>query len=137
MTGIIRCEKCGVITIPVYSNHKCNNMQTKLKQFDEEVEEWEKEIGELIGEATMCWKDGVSGIFDGDRACVILDKINAIVSSTIKSSIEEERNRIERHVGMMRQWLNEDRIDDPNKMVTNEELFSWFRLGRIINKEVE
>lgn len=28
-------------------------------------------------------------------------------------------------IGMLRQWLNEDRIDDPKKMVTNEEIATW------------
>lgn len=28
-------------------------------------------------------------------------------------------------VGFLRQWLNEDRITDPKKMVTNEELLVW------------
>ncbi len=28
-------------------------------------------------------------------------------------------------VGMLRQWLNEDRITDPKKMVTNEQLERW------------
>lgn len=30
-----------------------------------------------------------------------------------------------RNVGMMRQWLNEDRITDPKKMVTNEDILHW------------
>ena len=39
-----------------------------------------------------------------------------------------EQDAIERtlqNVGMLRQWLNEDRITDPKKMVTNEMLLSW------------
>lgn len=28
-------------------------------------------------------------------------------------------------IGMLRQWLNEDRITDPKKMVTNEDLKHW------------
>lgn len=27
-----------------------------------------------------------------------------------------------KNIGMLRQWLNEDRITDPDKMVTNEDL---------------
>jgi hypothetical protein len=30
-----------------------------------------------------------------------------------------------KEIGMLRQWLNEDRITDPKKMVTNEELLIW------------
>lgn len=30
-------------------------------------------------------------------------------------------------IGMLRQWLNEDRIDSPKKMVTNEQLEYWLQ----------
>ncbi len=33
-----------------------------------------------------------------------------------------------RNVGMLRQWLNEDRITDPKRMVTNEDLLTWLNL---------
>jgi len=36
----------------------------------------------------------------------------------------EKRHKIS--VGMLRQWLNEDRITDPKKMVTNEQIEIWF-----------
>ncbi len=36
-------------------------------------------------------------------------KIGSITTNTVK-------------VGMLRQWLNEDRITDPKKMVTNEDI---------------
>lgn len=29
------------------------------------------------------------------------------------------------HIGMLRQWLNEDRIDDPKKMVSNDDICFW------------
>ena len=31
----------------------------------------------------------------------------------------------EERIGFLRQWLNEDRITDPKKMVTNEDLHHW------------
>ena len=34
-------------------------------------------------------------------------------------------NKIAKRVGMLRQWLNEERITDPQKMVTNEDLLYW------------
>lgn len=33
-----------------------------------------------------------------------------------------------RNIGMLRQWLNEDRIGDARKMVTNEDLLAWLSL---------
>lgn len=29
------------------------------------------------------------------------------------------------NIGMLRQWLNEERITDPNKMVTNEQIIAF------------
>lgn len=29
------------------------------------------------------------------------------------------------NIGMLRQWLNENRITDPNKMVSNEDILHW------------
>ena len=36
---------------------------------------------------------------------------------------------LKQNVGMLRQWLNEDRIKDPARFVTNEELNHWLGLG--------
>jgi hypothetical protein len=36
-----------------------------------------------------------------------------------------EISSMDRTIGMMRVWLNEDRITDPKKMVTTEELAFW------------
>ena len=33
----------------------------------------------------------------------------------------------EQKIGMLRQWLNEDRITDPDKMVTNEQIKIWLQ----------
>ena len=34
-------------------------------------------------------------------------------------------DELRKNVGMMRQWLNEDRITDPKKMVDNKDLLHW------------
>ena len=36
-----------------------------------------------------------------------------------------KNNDINLRIGMVRQWLNEDRITDPKKMITNEDLKHW------------
>ena len=38
------------------------------------------------------------------------------------------------NVGLLRQWLNEDRIDDPDKMVTNEMLERWLFSHRLVDE---
>ena len=30
-----------------------------------------------------------------------------------------------KNIGMLRQWLNEDRITEPKKMITNEQIIDW------------
>lgn len=42
----------------------------------------------------------------------------------VKTTITKVKTTI-RNIGMLRQWLNEDRITDPKKMVTNDELLHW------------
>lgn len=37
----------------------------------------------------------------------------------------ETKELIAQHFGCLRQWLNEDRITEPSKMVTNEDLKYW------------
>ena len=34
-------------------------------------------------------------------------------------------DELRKNIGMMRQWLNEDRITDPKKLVTNEDIADW------------
>jgi len=45
------------------------------------------------------------------------------VEGTLKNLIN---NVLRNKIGFLRQWLNEDRITDPNKLVTNQELLRWF-----------
>lgn len=47
----------------------------------------------------------------------MLSKIDELLKS-------QERN-LRINVGMLRQWLNEDVITDPSKLVENEDLLSW------------
>lgn len=36
---------------------------------------------------------------------------------------------LKHNIGLLRQWLNEDRITDTSKMVTNEQLEQWLLRG--------
>lgn len=38
-----------------------------------------------------------------------------------------QRKQILKNIGQLRQWLNEDRITDLKKMVTNEEIKVWLK----------
>ena len=54
-----------------------------------------------------------------DNVQANLDKLTKTQSKTMNMQ----------NINMLRQWLNEDRIDDPDKMVTNEQLLTWLQLG--------
>jgi hypothetical protein len=40
-------------------------------------------------------------------------------------------DEVQQKLRMMRQWLNEDRIDDPKKMVSTEDLMVWFKIKNL------
>ena len=42
-----------------------------------------------------------------------------------KDADDKAKERLKKYIGMLRQWLNEDRIDDSKKMVTNEQIEDW------------
>lgn len=47
--------------------------------------------------------------------------------STIQKDGESIQYPFETRVGMLRQWLNEDRITDSSRMVTNEQIMVWLK----------
>ena len=50
------------------------------------------------------------------------------MNHTSKGMKEVKTTTIE--IGMLRQWLNEDRITDPEKMVTNDQIITWLTLSK-------
>lgn len=50
-----------------------------------ESDKWREELGEIIGEASMCWKEIPTGVFDSDRAVKLIDRLESLLS--------EERNK--------------------------------------------
>jgi len=71
----------------------------------------EDKVEELMG--IVMESTGTQEIATGD--------IKEALTTTLKEATEPDMVR----VGMLRQWLNEDRITDPEKMVTNEDIISW------------
>lgn len=39
--------------------------------------------------------------------------------------MKERDEKLKQNIGMLRQWLNEDRITDISRMVTNEDILMW------------
>jgi hypothetical protein len=77
--------------------------------FDGELSHFNMVLGEY-GKAVLDQKD----VYNKSDAVTELFK-------KCKSSITAQK------IGMLRQWLNEDRITDYTKMVTNEEIMAWLK----------
>lgn len=61
------------------------------------------------------------------------EDLKSFIRSLLHKQKEQQQlvtniNLLKQNIGLLRQWLNEDRITDPNKFVTNEELLHWLNL---------
>lgn len=48
------------------------------------------------------------------------------IKQFIKDIRKQDEEELIKNIGFLRQWLNEDRITDVSRMVTNEQLLRWF-----------
>lgn len=51
------------------------------------------------------------------------------ISAAFLAGERKGRESMLKNVGMLRQWLNEDKIGDPNKLITNEDIIYWLSLS--------
>jgi hypothetical protein len=68
------------------------------------------------------WKSGewLKGMgLSGSQADYILETVGHLLTQQKEDQIKK--------VGMLRQWINEERIKDPDKFVTNEQLLEWLK----------
>lgn len=79
-----------------------------------ETEGWEKEFEEMY-------------LPNGDLYTQRKEKTRAFIRKAVSSAYLAgvEKKIPEVNISMLRQWLNEDRITDPKKMVSNEEIKHW------------
>ena len=47
------------------------------------------------------------------------------IAEIVQKHVEDMRRKCVVNVGMLRQWLNEDRITDTKRLVTNEDIEHW------------
>lgn len=73
-----------------------------------------------------CSNCGGCGIVDWQ----VTEKLYKYILQSTEEAIAEEREKTSKNIWMLRQWLNEDRIDDQKKMVTNEDLEYWINLNK-------
>lgn len=106
------CFECRTDGINFPLERKCGNcgsMETTT-YYDRET------IGILIQQARL------------DAAREERIRTGKIKKRQYESGVKKGRRDLEKNVGMMRHWLNEDRIKDAERFVTNEELLTWFSL---------
>ena len=78
------------------------------REFDEQFESWN-----LHHRGLACFDDALAKF---------------TLKSFIHALLTEQKKVTEKNISMLRQWLNEERITDPKKMVTNEELKAWLNI---------
>ena len=81
-------------------------------------EEWYRKVEPFVEEMKSRYPKEMN--MDGLDPALTAD-IAEIVGKFHKAWNEEQK----KNIGMLRQWLNEDRITDPKKMVTNKEIITW------------
>ena len=59
-----------------------------------------------------------------------ISKIEALAPSNFDQWKLAYEHKLLRNIGMLRQWLNEDRITDTKKMVTNKDIEDFLKLKR-------
>lgn len=85
---------------------------------------WEEEFNELYGDTDVYEND----LIPKNDVLATHHHIKKFISRTIANARREGMQNItSQDVSMLRQWLNEDKIDDPKKMVTNEDIMYWLK----------
>jgi hypothetical protein len=81
-------------------------------------EDWEKRLFKIIDKFfTVDGKEKHLSVFEND--------LKDFIRSLLTHQREEMIAQLKQDIGMLRQWLNEDRITDSNRMVTNKEIAMW------------
>lgn len=74
------------------------------------LQDWDMKIRQILSKHWNEWPTEV------------VENFYSLLSQVREQAYREGQKEALKNVGMLRQWLNEDRITDVNKMVTNEEI---------------
>ena len=99
-------------------------------------EEMLKEFDELLTSSMinqLSWEKMKESEVLHDMAEKSHSRIKSFLSSAIDKAYATGREMSGVDVGMLRQWLNEDRITDHTKMVSNEDLMHFIKAARTNN----
>lgn len=74
------------------------------------------------------WQEFYNTAFKAGQDAELLrerENFDNIITQMKNETREAVINHVEDNIGRLRQWLNEDRITEPKKMVTNEQIATW------------
>ena len=98
----------------------------KTKTMNNTIEKWEKGFDKAVEKQ---WNTG-NPYFPN------WEGVKGDIRKLLSQAREDEKIDMKIKIGMLRQWLNEDRITEPKKMVTNEMIEHWL-LSTIASEEKE
>ena len=107
------CKKCNRYFVEYNPNHSCFG---ELSPQPEKTD-YQKRIEEILDNNTF-FSERSGGV------CLNRNVIKNLLS-LLQEVRSEERTKIKRRVGFLRQWLNEDRITRIDKMVDTGDLDDW------------
>lgn len=84
---------------------------------------FEEYLKEKHSETYMGTDDSMPEAFDNWVSGLDIDDTIDYADNFITTLLEKQ----EREISMLRQWLNEDRITDPTKMITNDDIKHWLK----------
>ena len=137
-----QCKHCGAVWSTTNQTKNSSKLVTKPK---EELEELDNIIRGILFEHT----DKVYGYFkskgkDNFDDTVFVDKIKDLLLKQkdeayktgredeaiecykdLEKTMKEYKASLIKKIGLLRQWLNEDRITEPKKMITNKDIEDW------------
>ena len=67
-------------------------------------------VGEIIGEASMCWSETPKGVFNSDKAIKLVDEIMAHIEHPLDHPEDEKR----KHILSKDCWCN-PKVEDYSK----------------------
>lgn len=76
------CKDCQNSTSGYCIKHFPNNAQQDDSGF----------LGQIIGEASMCWEPLPSGVFDSEKAKALVEKLEKYVSQVIQEAYERGKS---------------------------------------------
>ena len=90
-------------------------------------EEIRKELIKILEDTPMYMTRDIEEAVKTKKVLEIAIKNPKKIADKILKLFSQQKREMVVNVSSLRQWLNEDRITDSKKMVTNKEILIWFK----------